>query len=66
VHSPAALVWSFPQGRGSLTLTTLRIAPERGPVATVLLEGLLQRTATRGTAAAGDTVLSRIAAAVGR
>jgi hypothetical protein len=66
VHSPAALVWSFPQGRGSLTLTTLRIAPERGPVATVLLEGLLQRTAARGTAAAGDTVLSRIAAAVGR
>jgi hypothetical protein len=42
VHSPAALVWSFRQGRGAVTLTTLHLAPERGPVATAFLEGLLQ------------------------
>jgi hypothetical protein len=42
VHSPAALVWSFPQGRGRITLTTLHVAPESGAVATALLEGLLQ------------------------
>ena len=45
VHSPAALVWTFRQGRGTVTLTTLRVAPEDGPVATALLEGLLQRAA---------------------
>jgi hypothetical protein len=42
VHAPAALVWRFAQGRGKLTLTTFRVAPERGPVATALLEGLIQ------------------------
>jgi hypothetical protein len=46
VHSPAALIWSFPHGHGWLTLTTLRLAPECGPIATALLEGLLQRSAT--------------------
>jgi hypothetical protein len=45
VHSPAALVWEFRQGRGTVTLTTLHVAPEEGPVATALLEGLLQRAA---------------------
>jgi hypothetical protein len=45
VHSPAALVWEFRQGRGTVTLTTLHVAPEDGPVATALLEGLLQRAA---------------------
>jgi hypothetical protein len=47
VHSPAALVWSFPQGRGQVTLTTLHVAPESGAVATALLEQLLQ-AARRG------------------
>jgi hypothetical protein len=42
VHAPAALLWRFPQGRGSLTLATFRVAPERGPVATAMLEGLIQ------------------------
>jgi Glycosyl hydrolases family 2, sugar binding domain/Glycosyl hydrolases family 2, TIM barrel domain/Glycosyl hydrolases family 2 len=42
VHAPAALVWRFPQGNGQVTLTTFRVAPERGPLATVLLEGLIQ------------------------
>jgi hypothetical protein len=46
VHSPAALVWTFRQGRGAITLTTLHVAPESGPVATVLLEGLLQHAAS--------------------
>jgi hypothetical protein len=45
VHSPAALVWSFRQGRGSMTLTTLHVAPERGPVATAAFEGLMQHAA---------------------
>lgn len=45
VHSPAALVWEFRQGRGAMTLTTLHVAPEDGPVATATLEGLLQRAA---------------------
>jgi hypothetical protein len=45
LHEPAALIWSFTQGAGSVTLTTFRLAPQDGPVATVLLEGLVQRTA---------------------
>ncbi|HUP55192.1 MAG TPA: hypothetical protein VM408_06780, partial [Methylomirabilota bacterium] len=28
VHTPAALIWEFLQGRGSVTLTTFRVAPE--------------------------------------
>jgi len=52
VHSPAALVWTFPQGRGRITLTTLHVAPESGPVATALLERLLQTAATRTPARA--------------
>lgn len=53
VHSPAALVWSFPQGRGRITLTTLHVAPESGAVATALLERLLQSAAGRGPASNG-------------
>jgi hypothetical protein len=53
VHTPAALIWTFPQGRGAVTLTTFRVAPEDGPVATALLEGLLQ------TAAAADRRVGR-------
>ncbi|MDQ3880673.1 MAG: hypothetical protein M3295_06350 [Chloroflexota bacterium] len=45
LHEPAALIWSFAQGAGSVTLTTFRLAPESGPVATMLLEGLLQGSA---------------------
>jgi hypothetical protein len=45
VHAPAALVWTFPQGHGLVTLTTFRVAPASGPLATALLEGLLQQTA---------------------
>jgi hypothetical protein len=41
LHSPAALIWSFPQGRGRITATTFKVAPEVGPVATALLEGLI-------------------------
>ena len=43
VHAPAALVWSFTQGSGAVTLTTFRVSPERGPVATALLENLIQQ-----------------------
>ncbi|HUP54826.1 MAG TPA: hypothetical protein VM408_04910, partial [Methylomirabilota bacterium] len=63
VHTPAALIWEFLQGRGSVTLTTFRVAPESGPVATVLLEGLLQRAAVadrrredRGQLARGEAL----------
>jgi hypothetical protein len=45
LHSPAALVWTFHQGRGAMTLTTFRVAPESGPVATALLDSLIQRAA---------------------
>jgi hypothetical protein len=45
VHAPAALVWSFTQGAGAVTLTTFRVSPERGPVATALLERLIQQAA---------------------
>jgi hypothetical protein len=45
IHTPAALVWRFRQGSGSISLTTFRIAPERGPVATALLERLVQAAA---------------------
>lgn len=43
VHEPAALLWRFPQGAGSLTFTTFRVAPESGPVATTLLNVLLNQ-----------------------
>ena len=45
MHTPAASVWTFPQGDGAVTLTTFRVAPESGPVATVLLERLIQQAA---------------------
>ena len=45
VHAPAANVWTFRQGRGAVTLTTFRVAPESGPVATRLLEQLIQHAA---------------------
>lgn len=63
LHAPAALVWSFPHGRGSFTLTTLRLSPENGPVATVLLEGLLQSAVRIG--AIGHAAGSGVAALSG-
>ena len=45
VHTPAALVWTFRQAGGAVTLTTFRVAPETGPVATALLERLVQHAA---------------------
>ena len=45
VHAPAAIEWTFPQGRGSMTITTFRISPESGPVASALFQRLLRRTA---------------------
>ena len=39
---PAALVWRFPQGRGSLTVTTFSVGPEAGPVAGLLFDRLLR------------------------
>jgi hypothetical protein len=44
IHAPAALIWTFPQGEGWLTVTTMRVAPESGPVADVLLDGLIELT----------------------
>jgi len=49
VHTPAALEWCFRQGSGSIALTTFRVAPECGPVATTLLDRLIDRAA-RGRA----------------
>ena len=45
LHEPAALIWTFGQGAGKVTLTTFRLSPENGPVATVMLEQLLQGSA---------------------
>jgi hypothetical protein len=45
VRAPAAILWTFNQGRGAVTLTTFRVAPETGPVATLLLERLIQAAA---------------------
>ena len=45
VHTPAANVWHFRQARGAVTLTTFRVAPESGPVASALLEALIQQSA---------------------
>ena len=47
IHAPAALAWRFPQGRGWLTITTLRVAPESGPTATVVLDRLIKLAAGR-------------------
>ena len=55
VHAPVALVWRFPQGKGQLTLTTFRVAPERGPIATALLEGLIRHASAQAGPAAGST-----------
>ena len=41
LHAPAALIWTFPQGKGRVTATTFKVAPEAGPVATALLEALV-------------------------
>jgi hypothetical protein len=54
VHAPAAIVWSFKQGAGAITLTTFRVCPERGPVATALLEELIQRSARTDRRVRGD------------
>lgn len=49
VQAPAALTWTFPQGRGRLTVTTFRLAPESGPVATVMLDELVAYAAGRSS-----------------
>ena len=43
VHEPAALIWQFDQRRGSVLLTTFRLAPEDGPIASTMLECLIDR-----------------------
>ena len=58
VHTPAASVWTFPQGRGAMTLTTFRVAPETGPVATLLLERLIQHAAQAERRAGGREALA--------
>jgi hypothetical protein len=46
IHAPAATLWTFRQGRGAVTLTTFRVAPEDGPVASAMLEALVANAAT--------------------
>ncbi|MEO7296538.1 MAG: hypothetical protein ABIZ57_10360, partial [Candidatus Limnocylindria bacterium] len=41
IHDPVALIWSFSHGHGRVTVTTLKVAPERGPIATVLRDALI-------------------------
>ena len=45
VHSPVALLASFAQGHRRVIVTTLRLAPEDGPIATAMLEALIQEAA---------------------
>ena len=45
VHEPAALTWGFAQGAGVIILTSFRLVPEAGPLATTMLEALVQRLA---------------------
>jgi hypothetical protein len=45
VHAPAALLWTFPQGRGQLTVTTLRVGDTAGPVASLLREAIIRLAA---------------------
>lgn len=45
VHAPAALIWEFRQGNGVIVLTTFRLAPEAGPLATTMLDCLIQQVA---------------------
>ena len=56
IHEPAALLWQFDQGRGTIATTTFRLAPESGPVATTMLRCLIERIAEGRTAepSAGD------------
>jgi hypothetical protein len=44
VHNPAALLADLRHGAARLAATTLRVSPEEGPVATAMLESLVQRT----------------------
>jgi hypothetical protein len=62
VQQPAALLAAFAQGAGRITATTLRLAPENGPVATALLESLIQRalgSSVSGAATAAGSVARR-------
>jgi hypothetical protein len=60
VHTPAAIEWRFPQGKGTITLTTFRVAPESGPVASHLLGRLIERAAASvGATGAGGGGWSR-------
>jgi hypothetical protein len=51
IHAPAAVVWRFRHGSGSITLTTFRVGSGSGPLAKALLEGLVQYA--RGQESAG-------------
>jgi hypothetical protein len=64
IHAPAAIVWTFRQGAGRLTLTTFRLAPEDGPMASVMLDSLLAHAAGAETHrnASNATVLADSAA----
>jgi Glycosyl hydrolases family 2, sugar binding domain/Glycosyl hydrolases family 2, TIM barrel domain len=57
VRRPAALLMSFRQGAGHVIVTTLRVAPEEGPVATAVLESLVQRAVAARGRPAGRTSL---------
>ena len=47
IHAPAALVWGFGQGDGLFVLTTFRLAPESGPLATTMLDSLIEKLAAQ-------------------
>jgi hypothetical protein len=61
VHEPAALIWQFDQRRGSVLLTTFRLAPEEGPIASTMLECLIDRLVD-STAELSDPAPERVPA----
>lgn len=45
IQAPAALLWTFSQGRGRLTVTTLRVADTASPVVCLLREAIIRLAA---------------------
>ena len=65
IHEPAALLWQFDQGKGSIAMTTFHLAPESGPVATTMLQCLIERIADGEAGGSADGLRSAAVGAAG-
>lgn len=61
INAPAAIAWTFGQGRGAVTITTFRVAPEHGPLASLLLDRLIRHAASASAPAAERTASEGLA-----